>query len=81
MRILHLSLLLPLLGAAFGRIVELPPMNDEGLPIENKEKAVGAKAPEMEALDTSFFDRIKKGYWYVSKNRYRQVLCVLTLDA
>lgn len=69
MRIIHLSLLLPLLGAALGRIVELPPMDDKGLPVEGKDKAVGAKAaPEIEELGANFFERINKGYWCVSIN-------------
>ncbi|KAF8448305.1 hypothetical protein BGX38DRAFT_1270315 [Terfezia claveryi] len=66
MRILHLSLLLSLLGPALGRIVELPPMDDKGLPVEDKEKAVGAKAPpEIEELGANFFEKISKGYWFV----------------
>jgi len=70
MRILHLSLLLPLVGAALGRIVELPPMDDKGLPVEDKDKAVGAKAaPEIEELGTNFFERINKGYWCVFLNQ------------
>lgn len=66
---LHLSLLLPLVGAVLGRIVELPLMDDSGLPVEGKEKAVGAKtAPEMEELGVNFFERINKGYWCVFIN-------------
>lgn len=62
--IVRFSLLLPLLGQALGRVVELPELDTDGLPI--KPTDVAAKvAPEMESLGVNFFERISKGYWYV----------------
>ena len=68
MRIVHLSLsLLPLVGAALARVVELPVLDDAGLPVEEKNKLLPwQNAPGIEQLDMNFFERINKGYWYVT---------------
>ena len=68
MRIVHLSLrLLPLVGAALARVVELPTLDDVGLPAEEKDKVLPWKnAPDLEELNMNFFERIDKGYWYVT---------------
>ncbi|KAF8460436.1 thioredoxin-like protein [Kalaharituber pfeilii] len=50
-----------------GRIVELPPLDEEGLPVKPEgDNAPNKQPPEMEELTAStFYDKIGKGYWFI----------------